>query len=255
VTHQRVVTLGVDLAAQRAKTAVCVIAWEPPSAEIMRLSLGLDDDHLLALVDEFAPEKIAIDAPFGWPRPFVAAVVTYASTGDWPAGDISPLRLRDTDRVVIGETRQHPLSVSSDRIAVTAMRCARLLTRLRQAGHVVSRDGAGLAAEVYPAAALRLWGLDPHSYKGTKAVAREKRRQLAEDIRDLCSSWLATSNDHLRLLAESDHNLDAFVCATLARVVGRGLAKAIPLEHRDAAALEGWIHLPQPDALGRVAAD
>lgn len=247
------VTIGVDLAAQRAETAACAIQWSHGRAEVTRLSCGLDDVELLALVEEFAPVKVAIDAPFGWPRAFVAAVAAYETSGNWPVDDVSPLRLRDTDRAVIVETRQQPLSVSSDRIAVTAMRCARFLTRLRTAGLPVRRDGDGFAVEVYPAAALRIWGLDPRGYKGNKPEARTKRGELVDGVLAACGAWLSVSSDHRDLLLTSDHNLDAVICAILARVVACQLALPIPPEHREAALLEGWIHLPLPDALRRLA--
>jgi hypothetical protein len=225
-----------------------VVSWRDASTEIASLSAGLSDDDLLKLVEDHAPEKVAIDAPFGWPRAFVAAVAAYAASGDWPTDDIAPLRLRDTDRVVIAETRQQPLSVSSDRIAVTAMRCARLLTRLRSAGHAVSRDGAGLVVEVYPAAALRVWGFDPRGYKGNQPEALAKRQTLVDSV--LASAdWLPAPHER-ELLVASDHHFDAFVCALLARSVSSGLSRAIQLEDQQAAALEGWIHLPVPHSLG-----
>ena len=52
------------------------------------------------------------------------------------------------------ETGAEPLSVSSDRIAICAMRCAELLVELAGDGQL-ERTGGGLVAEVYPAAALR----------------------------------------------------------------------------------------------------
>lgn len=169
-------TLGVDLAAQPKKTAACVLSWDADAATVESLATGLDDPALLASVEQHAPSKIAVDAPFGWPQPFVAAVSSHSTGGRWTDAEIAALRLRLTDRVVIAETRQQPLSVSSDRIAVTAMRCGRLLTRLGDAGYDVRRDGAGALVEVYPAAALRQWGLDPRGYKGPKLSNRRSVR-------------------------------------------------------------------------------
>jgi hypothetical protein len=246
-------TIGIDLAAQRAETAACVVVWEGGTATVVAASCGFDDDELVGLVQKFGPTKVAIDAPFGWPSAFVAALAAYASSGEWPVDDVSPLRLRDTDRAVIAQTRQQPLSVSSDRIAMTAMRCARFLTRLRAVGFTISRDGEGLAAEVYPAAALRVWQLDARGYKGNKPEAHGKRGELVQKISESCRGWLSFAAKEHQLFVESDHNLDAFICAVIARVLDLELTLPIPPESRDAARVEGWIHLPRSDALRRVA--
>ena len=189
------ITIGVDLAAQPRETAACTIRWDPPLATVGYLAVGLSRCRLLALVEKEKPEKVAIDAPFGWPVPFVKAVADYEATGRWTGSEVPTLRLRATDRAVIAATGQQPLSVSSDRIAITAMRCARLLTSLSDAGYPVSRDGAGLAAEVYPAAALRSWGFDPKGYKGPKPEQVAKRASLIEQFASRSRSWLALDNE------------------------------------------------------------
>lgn len=228
-----------------------MLRWGPEAATLESLAAGLDDRALLASVEQHAPAKIAIDAPFGWPQPFVAAVSSYSADGRWPDVETPTLRLRLTDRVVIAETRQQPLSVSSDRIAVTAMRCARLLTRLGDAGHDVARDGAGALVEVYPAAALRQWALDPRGYKGPKPEQQAKRTQL---VRALTSGWpwLRLDEQENLLLASTDHLLDAFICAILARVVLQGISLPIPPNDRQLARIEGWIHLPLRQPLRHV---
>ena len=121
------VTIGIDLAAQARDTGACVVDWGDAAAELCSLALGLDDEALLELMAAHQPMKVAIDAPFGWPAPFVSAISSYAAGEPWSATDTRPLRLRATDLNVIEQTGQQPLSVSSDRIAVTAMRCAGLL--------------------------------------------------------------------------------------------------------------------------------
>src|SRR5262249_19256695 len=89
-----------------------------------------------------------------------------ASTGAWPATAPQPgkspkeLQFRATDRFVYERTKRWPLSVSSDRIAIPAMRAAALFTRLAEKADSVARDGSGKVVEVYPAVALRIWGLN-----------------------------------------------------------------------------------------------
>lgn len=247
-------TIGIDLAAQPRETAACMIAWRRQTASLEVLAAGFSDDALLELLRR-APTKVAIDAPFGWPGPFVDAVAEYQRTGEWREADIAPLRLRDTDRAVISSTGQQPLSVSSDRIAVTAMRCARFLSRLRTEGHSISRDGRGLVAEVYPAAALRVWGFEPRGYKGPKPEQRAKRLALANGLSAATASWLTFTNAERASLAESDHLFDALICALLARAIAEGRSRKVEPEERQAALAEGWIHLPLPGSLGDLATE
>jgi hypothetical protein len=178
----RSLTLGIDLAAQPKETAACLISWSEVGAVVERLVCPLDDDAIVTMIEADRPLKVAIDAPFGWPSDFVNAVAAWDAGAHWQGGETRVLRLRLTDRVVIQEALQQPLSVSSDRIAVTAWRCARLLTRLAVNGVDVARDGSGLVVEVYPAAALRRWLLDPKGYKGAKPENRRKRELLVTTI-------------------------------------------------------------------------
>jgi hypothetical protein len=105
---------------------------------------------------------------------------------------------------------------------------------------------------VYPAAALRVWGFDPRNYKGNGPDALIKRQALVAGLVDSCAGWLRVPDVDRDRLVSSDHHFDAFVCAVLARVVARGLSRAIPVEQRQAAALEGWIHLPASHSLGQL---
>jgi Protein of unknown function (DUF429) len=62
------------------------------------------------------------------------------------------LTMRRTDVFVHEQLRLTPLSVSADRIAHVAFRCAVLLAKLDAADAPVDRSGSGPVAEVYPAA-------------------------------------------------------------------------------------------------------
>jgi len=108
-------------------------------------------------------QKVAIDASFGWPRAFVDALDAHRRFEAWPAPDDgapetyrAALSFRATDRVVMHTRR--PLSVSTDKLGVTAMRCAHPLHRWSLAGESVDRAGGKRFVEVYPAAALARWG-------------------------------------------------------------------------------------------------
>ena len=143
--------------------------WESLRAEAFRVECGANDDALLAAVS--AADKVGIDVPFGWPTDFVAGIAEYTHTGIWPSGIAQPttapkyLQFRETDRFVHEKTGRWPLSVSSDRIAIPAMRAAALFSRLAEQGEIVRRDGSGKVVEVYPAAALRVWGFNADGYK------------------------------------------------------------------------------------------
>jgi len=71
-------TLGIDLSSDPKKTAACLVAWDQEEAKIEALVSGkekstpLGDPDLLKLIRQ--ADRSGIDAPFGWPTEFVAAV-------------------------------------------------------------------------------------------------------------------------------------------------------------------------------------
>ncbi|RVW02685.1 DUF429 domain-containing protein [Rhodococcus xishaensis] len=236
-------TVGVDLAAEPAKTAVATIGWGAGSAGVLDLSVGATDDDLVEAVA--GADKCGIDAPFGWPDAFVDFVLAHRSRQPLAKLDLGgragrlPLVRRRTDRVVHEVTGIVPLSVSADLIAHVALRCAGLLARLDIAGTDVDRiDGA--VVEVYPAGALQRWGLPFRGYKGsanraTRVLVLERfREQFPQlqlgDLQETCE--------------ESDDAFDAVVAAVVARAAALGRTRLPDTADRDVAAREGWIHLP-----------
>lgn len=180
-------TVGVDLAAEPRNTAVARVRWTQTSAEVQAVGVGADDP---VLVEEIAAsDKAAIDCPLGWPRRFVEFVAQHEAGAFVAPADVAgkdwrrQLALRQTDLIVRSATGLVPLSVAADRIGLAAMRCAGLLARLASAGHPVDRSGAGVVVEVYPAAALKHWGMTYRSYKGTANTTI--RHQLVQVYRDL----------------------------------------------------------------------
>src|SRR5262245_43594686 len=138
-------TLGVDLAASPANTGVCVIDWATatiePGPRWKAGALDASDDWIVDAVGSCA--KAGLDVPLGWPVGFVAAMAAHQDREAWPGSvDQTDLRLRTTDRMPeLDDLKLHPLSVSSDRIGVPAMRAARLQHRLRERGVEVDRSG------------------------------------------------------------------------------------------------------------------
>lgn len=240
-------TLGIDLASQPANTAGCLIRWDRDRATVEELHLNLTNDVIVELAAH--AEKVGIDAPFGWPVPFVAFVQSHAAgtatyrswTNEWR----DALRFRQTDVVVRKTMGRWPLSVSSDLIGITAMRCAGLLSLL----DVHDRSGDGPIVEVYPALALHQWGLLPRGYKGVKN-SKVLATVLAE-LRNACP-WLELADEHSALLASSDHAFDALISALVARAVMLDRTLPIPEDDQHLAATEGWIHIPASDSLAHL---
>jgi predicted nuclease with RNAse H fold len=248
-----VLTAGIDLAAQPEKTAACVMEWTASRATVLELLPTADDTQLLDLVGTLRDaDKVGIDAPFGWPDAFVRSVSTHRRQGRWSghrAADQNEyrraLRFRATDEFVRTLGYPAPLSVSSDKIAVPTMRCAHLLDRIAVAGRPVDRAGSGLVVEVYPAVALRRWGLPARNYKRARNVSTLKGL-VGTLIRK--APWIDL-REHRATCERSDDAFDAVVSALVARAAAKGLTEPMPEASRDLAAREGWIHVPREDSL------
>ena len=96
-------TMGIDLASQPEKTAVCMIRWEAGSVALVTLCRGRADDGTAlhtkwlsttgyGIRGDYGAQitTIGIDAPFGWPEPFLDAVTAYRASPSWPTGMDDP---------------------------------------------------------------------------------------------------------------------------------------------------------------------
>jgi predicted nuclease with RNAse H fold len=253
-------TVGVDLSVASERTAAVAIEWGRRRAEVAAPRLGLDDEQLVGCLAD--AEWIAIDAPFGWPRQMVAAIYDYATSGRWPGIDKAAFRLRRTDRFVRdavlaeAERKLSPLSVSSERIALTAWRLAQLRERaFERSGIRFDRAGADRVLEAYPAAALLLWGLDRNGYKGGKGGPEEASTLAREALLAAIAEqapWLAWEPGAREACVDSDDALDAVLAALVARAAALGLTMAPPEEDLELARSEGWIHLPRKGSLATL---
>ncbi len=233
-------TLGVDLAAGDENTALCLVAWAPGTARIERLTARRGSDNLIVELAQDA-DVVVIDAPFGWPIPFVDVVASYRAGAAWPRQRPDDLWLRRTDvRVQSITGGRWPLSVSSDRIARPAERAARLLTLLGTAERATARDGSDAVIEVYPAGALRSWGITANGYK--TAGARDVRERIRDQL--LSTVGLDVGEGARAELAAADHPLDALIASLVGRAFGLGRTTLPGDDDLDAARREGWIHLP-----------
>ena len=231
--------MGIDLAAAPANTAVAVVDWTTLVVE--PALVGVSDGGLVEAV--LRADRVGIDCPIGWPVEFVRAVSAHERREPWPGRDepdradyTRRLRFRRTDLEVQQRTGRWPLSVSTDRLGVTATRCAWLLDRAETLlGEPVDRTGAGRFAEVYPALSRRVWGLSA-------------TRDLDEVRARLPRLSFVDTADYAR----NEHAFDALIAALVSRAVALGLTHAPKPDDADLAAVEGWIRLPHTDAFERL---
>lgn len=256
--------LGIDLATQPRSTGLCELREDDQGslhAEFpARHGSVPTDDELLRRISSDDVRKVAIDVPFGWPTAFVDAVAMHNRERRWPDpgwdpdGQTRRLRYRVTDLWVVdhlagldpdGPAPRPPLSVSTDLLGVTAFRMARLERRLRDRGVPVDRSGwTGRLVEAYPAGTLRCWDLYPDtSYKSDRAV-----RERLVDALDAFLGGSVTGGWQ-EVCRDDNDELDAFVCALVARLAQRGrtIGPTSPAaDDLDMATIqqEGWVHLP-----------
>ena len=272
---------GVDLAAEAAGTALAVLRVESGGSgraalELESLLLGADDDAIVRGTRDAS--LIGIDCALGWPVDFVEFVGRHvaaverepaggrvqraapaaalegrheppAPAAALPAtGDLAwrrRLAYRETDRVVTERTGARPLSVATDRLGMTALRCAVLLDRLAGDGRVVDRSGEHPSAvvEVYPAMALRVWGLArPGDKSANTTAAADARLALINDL-ERAAPWLRLG-DHRALMHGSADALDAVLAGLVALAHGVGASIRPTPDQRQRARVEGWISIP-----------
>lgn len=236
-------TAGVDLAARPERTALVSIEWTADRAVIQDVAHPADDTVILAAIER--ADKTGMDCPLGWPAAFVEFVAAHHCGHVGIPVDDDPdwrrsLTLRRTDLVVQQHLRLVPLSVSADRIAHVALRCAVLLARLDAAGRPVDRSGSGPVVEVYPAASLRRWGLAQPGYK--QPARPEALGQLVDRLL-AAAPWLDCAS-YERDIRGSHDALDAVIAAMTARAAAQG--QTFPPGEADLAAArtEGWIAVP-----------
>lgn len=238
-------TVGIDLSADRSKTALSVVEWADGLATVESPTLKCTDDELISELTGLRPgDQAGVDTPFGWPAEFVRAVGAHLAEAPWPGrGQHSEryrkdhLRYRLTDRIVREQIHpvSAPLPAPFDRIGAMVARWAHLEDELHRRGVRVDRAGHGPIAEVYPKASRHRWEL------------LQGPRQM--DALLAAAPWLRCDAPTARAYDASEHAFDALVCALTARAVARGLTARPAATEVDDARIEGWIHLPAPGSL------
>ena len=226
--------VGVDLAAQPEKTSMCLLDWRrrPQVVDIIRPAT--DDAIVTAALDAMG---VGIDCPFGWPTPFVEKVRRWHE-GHGAANDGATsrdLRLRTTDQWIRAHVPRDPLSVSTDRLGIVALRGIGILEKLL--GPTGDRSGRRGIYEAYPGGTLAVWGLPSTGYKGKDGG--EKRAEIVESLREVIDF-----GSFEEAAVGSDDDLDAILTAVVAGLGRARVTTRPPAEHRRVAAIEGWIHVP-----------
>ena len=235
-------TVGIDLAAEPKGTAVSVIDWSPSGAQLVEVKLGVTDQDLVAIAK--SAQKVGIDCALGWPREFVEFLQLQLSS-DFEGKQIDGgldwrrrLSFRETDRNVKIVTGRWPLSVATDRLGMTALRCSGLLSRMREAGLSVDRSGAGNVVEIYPRATMQIWKLDFEGYR----ISTEIRARLLMDLKTK-APWLEFEN-FKDILVQSCDAFDSFMAALSTRAAALGFYEKPSHQLQSLAEVEGWIALP-----------
>jgi predicted nuclease with RNAse H fold len=234
-----VLIAGLDLAAEPKGTALALIDWGINSAQVLKLNVGVADDFIVTETRDAV--KLGIDCALGWPIEFVDFVREHSQTIADVTGDMDWRRrmaYRETDRAVRQLTGRWPLSVSTDRLGLTAMRGAGLLSKLQADGVVIDRSGAAKVVEIYPGASLRLWGFDTSGYR----TSADLRASLLASIKS-AAPWFEPGQ-FAELMIESCDAFDAVIAAFAARSAFLDKSTAPTKDVIDIAQVEGWIRLP-----------
>ena len=238
------ISAGIDLAAEPKGTALALIEFSNNKAKLNYLEQGLDDEALIA--NTHNADKVGIDCAFGWPIKFSLFITKHQdlSNQDLIDGGMDfrrGLSFRETDREIKRLTGRWPLSVSTDRLGLTAIRCAGLLSKYQAKGIEIDRSGAELLVEVYPGATLRNWNFDTTGYR----INSEARSKLLEQL-ELQAPWLELEAFRTQMIESAD-SFDAVIAALAARAVYQGDYNRPTKEQLGTGRVEGWICLPSFD--------
>ncbi len=90
---------------------------------------------------------------------------------------------------------------------------------------------------MYPAAALRCWGLSPAGYK--EPDGGDRRRELLTQLGNHPRDWLRLSLEARKVCEASGYAFDALVAALVARAAALGLCEPVPEDTAALAESEG----------------
>lgn len=243
------ISAGIDLAAEPKGTALALIEFSNNKARLTYLEQGLDDEALITKTHK--ADKVGIDCAFGWPIKFSQFITKHQDLTNQGLIDGGmdfrrELSFRETDREIKKLTGRWPLSVSTDRLGLTAMRCAGLLSKYQAKGIAIDRSGSKLLVEVYPGATLRNWNFDTTGYR----INPEARATLLEEL-ERKAPWLELAAFRTEMIESADC-FDAVVAALAARAVYQGDYNKPSSAQLEVAKVEGWICLPTAGLEGLI---
>lgn len=241
--------VGIDLSTNPKNCGICIIEDD----EVAYVGQGSRDTKHPAKIREYCTgaNVVALDVPFGWPKPFATALAEY-NVGHALDANRERYRLRTTDIWLVQELPQqftfstkppNPFSVSADKLGGTAMMGTMLLQALSDEFELSPRNGQVRPAviETYPAASLWAWGLPYKDYK-TGNNAKTVRATILAGLEDLYGFHL---ENYREILLGSDHCLDALIAAFTARAYADHRTFDPPADIPDEVLdFEGWIRIP-----------
>ncbi len=235
-------TWGLDLSTNKAKTAAVALDWSTPGeARVVDVHRPLRAVDIAPLISKHGSSRWAVDVPFGWPDLFVELMAdrhkrplpaeAMPAAANWERWRTRQVAQRLTDRFLTDDPRikTRPLPASFQLLGATAAMWVLVEAQLVSLEVEIDRAGLeGTVCETYPAAALSAWGF---------GRAKQTWPQLQANF-----GFLA-ADEHLDGQLASDDVCDAVVCALVARA--RDLDRTIgpPGDQVAASRREGWIHV------------
>ena len=240
--------IGVDCAVDPRNVGLCRARLHEGSLVALEVATALGgnalDERLLSWVNAAVRPLLALDAPLGWPSPLADVLAQHRAGNPLPR-ERNALFRRQSDDVVAERLKKRPLDVGADRIARTAHAALELLRELRWATGLelplAWRPGWPVEAsviEVYPAGTLKAHGLLSSGYKG------HGRRQARQGIVEALRPLIEVPDPIVEGMLESDHIVDAVVCAVAGADFLRG--EVMEPEDLELARKEGWIWVRIP---------
>jgi predicted nuclease with RNAse H fold len=267
IVSEFVTVIGIDGAAQPKRTGVAHVESRP-SGPVVREVTAWGEEIVKGWCLGAVPRLlVAVDIPLGWPVDSLSLAQHRA--GQPVACDADRAFLRHTDRVLrehphLRDLDLRPMSIGADKIARASHATLRRIQSIRASlggatvlpilldQRPVNRPGL---VEVYPAATLASMGLRPRgSYKKGKS-ARRVRESIVKALRNCGMTFEGEAADKC---VESDHALDAVLCAVAGDHFLQGKCVVFESGQRALIEKEGWIWLLDPEAragrLGRAKA-
>jgi len=234
--------VGVDCAVNPANMGLSLGYCDGREVTIERVvqgSASVDPHELVADWIQRSEERVllAVDAPLGWPIAMAEELPDHRAGKSFSTSPNGLFR-RATDQFIHEKTGKQPLDVGADRIARAGYSALDFIERLRKSiqtniDMVWSPNFSGIGViEVYPAATLRVHGIDSKGYKNPGG--KEQRKRVLERL----SEKLLLVVDVPSLEKRSD-TVDAVACALAGEDFLRGNCYCppsdVPFEK------EGWI--------------